>query len=111
MTLEHHAKALSIAHLVYATGIAISASVVGWVLSDDGTGLATTSALLLLVLTFAVMGPFLLTSYGVFFDLQWARASALVSVILSILSFPLGTTLAVYTLWYFFGDKGRKLSR
>src|SRR6266446_5211519 len=111
MTVEQHAKTLSIAHLVYATIIAITASVVGWVLSDQGAALPATSALLLLVLTFAVMGPFLLTSYGVFFDLQWARASALVSVIFSILSFPLGTTLAIYTLWYFFSDKGRKLSR
>ena len=108
MTLEQHAKTLSILHLVYATGIALFASSIGWFLSEGITGME--QAPLFLLLTFGMMGPFLLTSYGVLRDRPWARGAGLASVVLSILSFPFGTALAAYTLWYFFSEKGRKIS-
>lgn len=107
MTSAQHARTLCIANLVYATGLAIVSSVVGWMLGEA----RLTTQLLLVMVTLGAMGPFVLTSYGVLHDRPWARAAGLVTVILTILSFPFGTTLAIYTLWYFFSDGGRKQYR
>ncbi|HEX6279230.1 MAG TPA: hypothetical protein VFZ49_04365 [Pyrinomonadaceae bacterium] len=37
------------------------------------------------------------------------RTLGIVLAILSLLSFPLGTALGVYALWFFFGDDGKAL--
>ncbi|HCA58546.1 MAG TPA: hypothetical protein DEP46_11235 [Blastocatellia bacterium] len=37
------------------------------------------------------------------------RTLGIVVAILSLLSFPLGTALGVYALWFFFGDMGKAL--
>lgn len=37
------------------------------------------------------------------------RTLGIVVAILSLLSFPLGTVLGVYALWFFFGDMGKAL--
>ena len=37
------------------------------------------------------------------------RILGIVVACLSVLSFPLGTALGVYTLWFFFGDQGKAL--
>lgn len=37
------------------------------------------------------------------------RTLGIVVAILSVMSFPLGTALGVYALWFFFGDQGKML--
>lgn len=50
----------------------------------------------------------LLTAYGVFTVRRWGRVLALLFAILYVWLFPLGTLLAVYTWWFFYGETGRR---
>ncbi len=51
--------------------------------------------LILLVLSL----PFLVAGWGLMKKRQWGEAAAVVAACFNILSFPLGTALAVYTFW------------
>jgi hypothetical protein len=51
----------------------------------------------------------LLTAYGVFTVRRWGRTLALLSCVIYVFVFPLGTLLAAYTWWALFGEAGRRL--
>lgn len=59
----------------------------------------------LIVLVFA--GFFLLTGWNVLKERRAGRIMGIIASCLSLLSFPLGTALGVYGLWFFFGDAGK----
>lgn len=50
----------------------------------------------------------LLTAYGVLTLKRWGRVLALLFAFFYIWVFPLGTLLAVYTWWFFYGETGRR---
>jgi|SRR5918911_2177304 hypothetical protein len=110
MTSQQHAKTLCIAHLAYGTVVAIPFIIWAAVLSSSNVGISSNTAILLLLMTIGYPLPFMITAYGVLHDKSWARVAAVVSVVLSIMAFPVGTLLACYTLWYFFGGGDQKLS-
>ena len=59
----------------------------------------------LFVLAFA--GFFLFTGWKLLKEKSIGRTLGIIGSILSLLSFPLGTALGVYGLWFFFGDQGK----
>ena len=66
---------------------------------------------LILVLSFIAVlfiGPQVLGGYKVFKEKSNARTWGIVGSIISCLSFPLGTAVGVYGLWFFFGEEGKR---
>jgi len=62
-----------------------------WILSLVGTAVG---------LLMAALGlPGLLSGYGLLTRKPWARVLAIVVGILSLLNFPVGTAIGIYTLW------------
>ncbi len=55
--------------------------------------------------------PSLLAGYAMLKRRSWARVVAIVASVLSAISFPFGTALCVYSLWFLFGDAGKALDR
>jgi hypothetical protein len=55
----------------------------------------------------AIAGFFLLTGWSVLKQKPSGRTLGIIASCLSLLSFPLGTALGVYGLWFFFGDAGK----
>ncbi|MGI9055509.1 MAG: hypothetical protein ACR2F2_06875 [Pyrinomonadaceae bacterium] len=59
----------------------------------------------LFIMVFA--GLFLFTGWKLLKEQAIGRTLGIVGSILSLLSFPLGTALGIYGLWFFFGDQGK----
>jgi len=57
------------------------------------------------ILAFSVF--YLITGWKVYKEAEVGRMLGIVASILSLWSFPLGTALGVYGLWFFFGDQGK----
>ena len=53
--------------------------------------------------------PSFITGYALLKRKRWARRIGIVAGVLAGLSFPFGTLLCVYTLWFLFGEKGKFL--
>lgn len=125
MTPRDHNDALAIGHLLYGVVsllacLAASLGALGFLglsfalqsflpgeSSGWTVGLWAVRALIVAVpvlVTAVLTLPFLVTGYGLLRGRSWARAPAVVAAALSLAAFPLGTALAVYTLWFFFMD-------
>ena len=116
MKPEEHNKTLGILHLVYAAVHALL-----MVLTFSGAGgviytlthqpgrdappfvffLVALGVGLLFALLFLI--PPLLAGYGLLKRRRWGRTAGIVAAILMALNLPLGTALAVYTLWFLLG--------
>ncbi len=59
----------------------------------------------LFVMVFA--GLFLFTGWKLLKEQAIGRTLGIVGSILSLMSFPLGTALGIYGLWFFFGEEGK----
>lgn len=116
-----HNKILGILHLVYgilnAVMLAVLAVFMVFVIAimgaaaDDPLPVAFVSLVMLLV--FAVSAVFALPSfvaaYAMFKRKKWAKGASIVAAVTDGMSFPFGTALCVYTLWFIFSDQGRML--
>jgi hypothetical protein len=60
------------------------------------------------VLILAFAGVTLLAGWKMLKEKQGAKTFGIIASILSLLSFPLGTALGVYGLWFLFGDAGKR---
>jgi len=65
------------------------------------------SLVFVLLANLALTVPFFAVARGLSRRREWPKIVALLTVLLSILVFPFGTALSVYTLWYFFAGPGR----
>jgi uncharacterized membrane protein len=110
MTLQQHTRILGFAHLAYGTVLALFAGMLGIFLGRGNTIWDSNFALMFFLLAILYPLAFLATGYGVLFDKPWVKITAIVSVVLSITVFPVGTVLAAYTLWYCFGGGGQNFS-
>jgi len=45
-----------------------------------------------------------LASYAIFKKRPWARIAAIVAAFVSVMNMPIGTGVAVYAFWFFFGE-------
>lgn len=65
------------------------------------------SLLFIVLVNLACTVPFFAVAHGLRRQRGWTKLVAVVTVLLSILVFPFGTALSVYTMWYFFAGPGR----
>jgi hypothetical protein len=60
---------------------------------------------------FLLSVPSLVAGYAMLKRKTWARVAGIVASIVAALSFPFGTALCVYSLWFFFGEAGKAFER
>ncbi len=70
-------------------------------------GLMGVVFLIIIVINVLLMIPAFVAGYGLRKEKSWAKVWAVIACCLAILSFPLGTALGVYGLWFIFGDLGK----
>lgn len=123
MAPTDHNKALGILHLAYGgfsvflMGV-ISIFVLGMfgVLAiNQPRGEAVPLGVFAVIMVFVVLinliiiAPSFLAGYALLKRKRWAKTMAIIAGILAGMSFPFGTAVCVYTLWFLFGEKGRSL--
>jgi hypothetical protein len=116
MTAQEHNRALGIAHLAYGgfhlliTMLFLFFLFVISVPRDGGNfDAGFFSIFMLVMLAFGLLFtlPSLLAGYALLKRKSWARTASIVAGILATPSFPYGTALGVYTLWFMFGNEGK----
>jgi hypothetical protein len=55
--------------------------------------------------------PSILAGYAMLKRRSWAKIAGIIAAIISAISFPFGTALCVYSLWFFFGGGGSDYER
>ena len=126
MTPADHNKVIGIMHLIYGGFFTLVAFMVlifmGFVAemfrsvaaSDPGAPPAAFFWMIAVFVFFIylVMSlPSLVAGYAMMKRKPWARIAGIIASVLSAMSFPFGTALCVYSLWYFFGDAGKAFER
>lgn len=126
MTSQDHNKVLGIMHLIYGgffgliTVMMAVIFVVVWgsikaASANDPN--APPAEFLLAIFGFIVLFygllsiPSLIAGFGMLKQRSWARVAGIVASVLSAMSFPFGTALCVYTLWFLFGQQGQTFYR
>lgn len=118
-----HNKILGITHLAYggftvfvmalvtifmlgAFGVATLAQAPG-----DAMPLGVMAVIIIFVVlvNLLIIAPSFLAGYALLKQKRWAKTIGIVAGIIAGMSFPLGTALCVYTLWFFFGEQGKSL--
>jgi len=123
MTPSGHNRTLGLLHLLYGVFCIGLIIVVTFLISGTIDAMAVTRAQgeAVPVATFAVLivagvfislvliTPSFIAGYALLKRKQWARRIGIVAGVLAGLTFPFGTMLCVYTLWFLFGEKGKFL--
>ncbi len=122
MTPQDHNKMLGIMHLIYGGFFALMTLLM--VVLFGFMGVAMTAAMAndpnappagffvalmgIFVVIYGLLSiPSLAAGYGMLKRRSWARTMGIVASVLSAISFPFGTALCVYSLWFFFGEAGK----
>ncbi len=119
MKATSHNKILGILHLAYgglAALLMIGASVlmIGVIAIKSNSGKSIPVGILALMifvvaLSLLLITPSFLAGYAFLKRKPWAKTMGIIAAMVAGLSFPLGTALCVYTLWFLFGESGRFL--
>ena len=117
MTSEDHNKIIGIMHLIYGGMNAIMLPFVLLFLfmgagmsgldpnAPPEVGIFFLGIGLLMGFFFLLFGvPPLVAGYGLCKRKPWARTWGIIASVIAAISFPLGTALCVYTLWFLFGE-------
>ena len=117
MTPQDHNKVIGIMHLIYggfnAMVMVIMSlfffPVMGLAVADPNApaGLAVFFGffgILMLFLALLFGLPPILAGYAMLKRKSWARVTSIIAACVEALSFPFGTALCVYTLWFHFGQ-------
>jgi hypothetical protein len=117
MTSQDHNQVIGIMHLIYGGFNALTMVilvpfflVVMGIIGSDPSAPPEITAIFgfvgALFLFFAVLFgvPPLLAGYGMLKGKSWARVWGIIAACVEALSFPFGTALCVYTLWFLFGE-------
>jgi len=122
MTPADHNKVIGIMHLVYGAFFTLVAFLVlifmGFVAemvarAGAGDPDAPPAALFWMIAAFIfviylVMSlPSLVAGYAMLKRKSWARVAGIIASVLATMSFPFGTALAIYSLWFLFGEQGK----
>ena len=117
MTPQDHNKVIGIMHLIYGGFNALMMMIFvpfflaigGIAATDPGAPAAVTAIfgffgflMLFLALLFGL--PPILAGYAMLKHKSWARVAGIVAACVEALSFPFGTALCVYSLWFLFGQ-------
>ncbi len=122
MTPTSHNKILGILHLAYGgfTALLMAAISIFMLLvisstatNNRGEPIPAGILALVMIVLFAVallqITPSFLAGYALLKRRRWAKTIGIIAAAVAGLSFPLGTALCVYTLWFLFGESGRFL--
>ncbi len=117
MTPQDHNKVIGIMHLIYGGFNALMLiifvpfffAIGGIAAADPGAPAAVTAifgffGFLMLVLALVFGLPPILAGYAMLKHKSWARVAGIVAACVEALSFPFGTALCVYSLWFLFGQ-------
>ena len=117
MTPQDHNKVIGIMHLIYGGFNALVMVIfVPFFLAIGGIAAADPSAPAALTAVFGFFGvlmlalalifglPPILAGYAMLKHKSWARVMGIVAACVEALTFPFGTALCVYTLWFLFGQ-------
>ena len=121
MTPEEHNKTLGTLHLVYGGLQALMMFVLvgffifigGMISSAPGNGseaglfFAIMAVVVLFNLIFTI--PSFIAGYGLKKQKSWAKLWGIIAGVMAGMSFPLGTALCVYSMWFLLGDGAREL--
>lgn len=120
MTAQDHNKLLSIFFLVQGLlqifGVIVAALIVGgmgvYIVQRPNTpesiGFIIGSIIGVVVAAVLLILPPLLAALGMFKRKTWAKTAGIIAAIISLLSFPLGTALGVYALWFLFSEDAKQ---
>ncbi|MDT7779336.1 MAG: hypothetical protein QOC99_1848 [Acidobacteriota bacterium] len=121
MTSQDHNKVIGIMHLIYGGFNALMMiifvpfflMVSGIIASDPNAPPGVTAifgffSVFMLVFAFIFGLPPILAGYAMLRRKSWARVAGIVSACLCAMSFPFGTALCVYSLWFLFGQEGER---
>lgn len=64
---------------------------------------------IILLFQVAFAAPPLIAAYGLLKRKSWARVMGIVAAVLSGMSFPIGTAVCVYALWFLLGEGGKEI--
>ncbi|MGH9971323.1 MAG: hypothetical protein ACREBG_26505 [Pyrinomonadaceae bacterium] len=123
MKATDHNKILGFLHLAYGgltvllmTVLSIfMLGVMGALAANESRGEELPIGIFAAILIFVVLIDLLqittsfLSGYALLKRRRWAKTMGIMSGIVAGFSFPLGSALCVYTLWFLFGEKGRVL--
>lgn len=121
MTATSHNKILGILHLAYGgltallmLAISIFMLMMGMFATNNRGEPMPAGVLALIMMVVAAVAllqitPSFLAGYALLKRKRWAKTMGIVAAMVAGLSFPLGTGLCVYTLWFLFGESGRFL--
>lgn len=120
MSPTGHNRTLGLLHLAYgvfcigliiAGTFLISGMIDAMAVSGGAVPVATFSAMIVagVFVSLVLITPSFIAGYALLRRKQWARRIGILAGILAGLTFPFGTALCVYTLWFMFGEKGKFL--
>jgi hypothetical protein len=122
MTAKDHNKIIGILFLIQgALGLfgiliailmfgAMGVAVVGSARNGEGATAGAAIFGLMIGISVAIaifLLPAFAAGYGMLKEKRWAKIWATIAACLVLLSFPFGTALGVYALWFLFGDQGK----
>ena len=126
MTSQDHNKVIGIMHLIYGGFFGLMTVMMAVIFAIVWGGIKAAAAsdpnappagFLLAIFGFIAIFygllsiPSLVAGYGMLKRRSWARVAGIVASVLSAISFPFGTALCVYTLWFLFGQQGQNFYR
>jgi len=105
--MQQHVRILAWMHIIYSALLDVIALFIVAVfggagaLSHDRQAFMITGAvgMLIAAILFTISIPGMIAGIGLLKFRQWARILTIILAALHILSFPLGTALAIYTFW------------
>ncbi len=123
MTATSHNKTFGILHLAYGgltallmIAISLFMLIMMGVLAQNNNsgkplpvGILLLMVILVIAITLLQITPSFLAGYALLKRKRWAKTMGIIAAMVAGLSFPLGTGLCVYTLWFLFGESGRFL--
>ena len=117
MTPEQHNKYLAYSHIAYAALFALFAMLMlifiwGMVaVAPNGppAGILILMSLFMIVIYSVMILPSFIAGWALLKRKKWARTASIVAAVTDGMSFPFGTALCIYTLWFIFSDQGRLL--
>jgi hypothetical protein len=121
MTPEDHNKTLGICHIVYGGfyTLIMGAMLVFFLtmfstIPEDPRGgppMAFFGFIFGLMLVFYLLFslPSFIAGYALLKRRDWAKIASIVAAVFESMSFPLGTALCIYSLWFSLGDAGKSI--
>jgi hypothetical protein len=117
MTPQEHNKVLGLAHLGYG-GLHLLTLLLFFIMFNffltlpipDTTVISMMTFIMLIILGGGLMLalPSLVAGYALLKRKRWARVAAVVAAVPSLLVFPYGTALSVYTFWFVSSNIGKE---